>query len=227
MKDSHASEQAGLREVFSTIDHIHTLTRLIEISQEYKMPLWLKFFDLMKAFDIVETKAVIEALGYQGVPNQYIRRLRELRDNITTRISPFYKEAIINEKRGVREGDTISPKLSVPLSRISCVVRPLSTSLPLGRRHRAYNTNIEQAERMLAEFDSACGKIGLRLNSTKTMSIEKGLVSYAPFMLNITNIPQRFSYVHLGREVNMMNNLALELCRRKRAAWGAFKISKD
>ncbi|XGW07565.1 hypothetical protein V3C99_010604 [Haemonchus contortus] len=29
--------------------------------------------------------------------------------------------------------------------------------------------NIEQAERMLAEFDSACGKIGLRLNLTKTM----------------------------------------------------------
>ncbi|XGW34235.1 hypothetical protein V3C99_018229, partial [Haemonchus contortus] len=28
--------------------------------------------------------------------------------------------------------------------------------------------NIEQAERMLAEFDNACGKIGLRLNLTKT-----------------------------------------------------------
>nr|CDJ89816.1 endonuclease-reverse transcriptase [Haemonchus contortus] len=31
------------------------------------------------------------------------------------------------------------------------------------------------------------------------------------------------SYVYLGREVNMMNDLAPELCRRKRAAWGAFK----
>ncbi|XGW07764.1 hypothetical protein V3C99_010704, partial [Haemonchus contortus] len=30
-------------------------------------------------------------------------------------------------------------------------------------------------------------------------------------------------YVYLGREVNMMNDLAAELCRRKRAAWGAFK----
>ncbi|XGW09202.1 hypothetical protein V3C99_011482 [Haemonchus contortus] len=35
--------------------------------------------------------------------------------------------------------------------------------------------NIEQAERMLAEFDSACGKIGLRLNLTKTMFMKKGL----------------------------------------------------
>ncbi|XGW14174.1 hypothetical protein V3C99_000465 [Haemonchus contortus] len=49
--------------------------------------------------------------------------LRELYDNFTTRISPFYKEVIVNVKRGVREGR-----------------RPLPTSPPLCRRHRAYNT---------------------------------------------------------------------------------------
>ncbi|VDO37436.1 unnamed protein product [Haemonchus placei] len=41
--------------------------------------------------------------------------------------------------------------------------------------------NIEQAERMLAEFGSACGKIGLRLNLTKTMFMRNGLVPNAPF----------------------------------------------
>uniref|UniRef100_W6NCR3 RNA-directed DNA polymerase (Reverse transcriptase) domain containing protein n=1 Tax=Haemonchus contortus TaxID=6289 RepID=W6NCR3_HAECO len=75
------------------------------------MPLCLTFIDLKKAFDTVETEAVIEALGKQGVPTQYIGMLRELYDNFTTRISPFYNEAIINVKRGVRQGDTISPKL--------------------------------------------------------------------------------------------------------------------
>uniref|UniRef100_A0A7I4Y051 Reverse transcriptase domain-containing protein n=1 Tax=Haemonchus contortus TaxID=6289 RepID=A0A7I4Y051_HAECO len=83
--------------------------------------------------------------------------------------------------------------------------------------------NIEQAERMLAEFDSACGKIGLRLNLTKTMFMKNGLVPDAPFTLNGTNISECSGYVYLGREVNMMNDLAPELCRRKRAAWGAFK----
>ncbi|XGW34855.1 hypothetical protein V3C99_018696 [Haemonchus contortus] len=84
MKDS----QAGFRRGFSTIDHIHTVTRLIEVSREYKMPLFLTFIDLKKAFDTVETEAVIEALANQGVPTQYIRMLRELYDNFTTRISP-------------------------------------------------------------------------------------------------------------------------------------------
>ncbi|XGW31682.1 hypothetical protein V3C99_010107 [Haemonchus contortus] len=63
--------------------------------------------------------------------------------------------------------------------------------------------NIEQAERMLAEFDNACGKIGLRLNLTKTMFMKNGLVPDAPFTLNGKNISECSSYVYLGREVNM------------------------
>ncbi|XGW22462.1 hypothetical protein V3C99_005024 [Haemonchus contortus] len=96
LDEGQPCEQAGFRRGFSTIDHIHTLTRLIEVSREYKMPLCLTFIDLKKALDTVETEAVIEALGNQGVPTQYIRMLRELYDNFTTRISPFYKEVIIN-----------------------------------------------------------------------------------------------------------------------------------
>ncbi|XGW33094.1 hypothetical protein V3C99_017528, partial [Haemonchus contortus] len=122
------------------------------------------FIDLKKAFDIVETEAVVEALGNQGVPTRYVRMIHDI----------------------------------VPIT-----------------------PNIEQAERMLAEFDSACGGIGLRLNLTKTMFMKNGLVPDAP--LNGKNISECSSYVYLGREANTMNDLAPELCRRKRAAWGAFK----
>ncbi|KAE9416075.1 hypothetical protein Angca_002287, partial [Angiostrongylus cantonensis] len=83
--------------------------------------------------------------------------------------------------------------------------------------------DISQAERMLADFDKAYGKIGLRLNLKKTMFMQNGLVSFAPFTLNGTNISECSSYVYLGREISMMNDLPPELSRRKRAAWGAFK----
>uniref|UniRef100_A0A7I4YYM3 Reverse transcriptase domain-containing protein n=1 Tax=Haemonchus contortus TaxID=6289 RepID=A0A7I4YYM3_HAECO len=234
LDEGQPCEQAGFRRGFSTIDHIHTLTRLIEVSREYKMPLCLTFIDLKKAFDTVETEAVIEALGNQGVPTQYIRMLRELYDNFTTRISPFYKEVIVNVKRGVRQGDTISPKLfSAALENIMRHLEWEDLGVKVDGRflhHLRFaddivliTPNIEQAERMLAEFDSACGKIGLRLNLTKTMFMRNGLVPDAPFTLNGTNISECSSYVYPGREVNMMNELAPELCRRKRAAWGAFK----
>uniref|UniRef100_A0A0K0DII1 Reverse transcriptase domain-containing protein n=1 Tax=Angiostrongylus cantonensis TaxID=6313 RepID=A0A0K0DII1_ANGCA len=51
---------------------------------------------------------------------------------------------------------------------------------------------------MLAYFDKACGKIGLRLNLTKTVS-----------------------------EINVINDLVPELSSRKRASWGAFKSIED
>ncbi|XGW33738.1 hypothetical protein V3C99_017853 [Haemonchus contortus] len=112
LDEGQPCEQSGFRRGFSTIDHIHTLTRLIEVLREYKMPLCLTFIDSKKAFDTVETEAVVETLGNQGVPSHYIRRLRELYDNFTTRISPFYKEVIVNVKRGVRYYDNFTTRIS-------------------------------------------------------------------------------------------------------------------
>ncbi|KAK6748736.1 hypothetical protein RB195_001388 [Necator americanus] len=75
------------------------------------MPLRLTFIDLKKAFDTVETEAVMEALDNQGVLTPYIKILRELYSNFTTKISPLYNDVIVDVKRGVRQGDTISPKI--------------------------------------------------------------------------------------------------------------------
>uniref|UniRef100_A0A7I5ECP8 Reverse transcriptase domain-containing protein n=2 Tax=Haemonchus contortus TaxID=6289 RepID=A0A7I5ECP8_HAECO len=205
LDEGQPCEQAGFWRGSSTIDHIHTVTRLIE-----------------KAFDTVETEAVNEALGNQGVPTQYVRMLRELYNNFTTRISPFYEEVIINVKRGVRQGDTISPELfSAALENVMRHMEWESMGVKVDGRYLHHlrfaddivliTPNIEQAEQMLAEFDNACGKIGLRLNLTKTMFMRNGLVPDAPFMLNGTNISECSSYVYLGRKVNMMNDLAPEL----------------
>ncbi|KAE9416342.1 hypothetical protein Angca_006485, partial [Angiostrongylus cantonensis] len=51
LDDGQPCEQAGFRKAFSTMDHIHTITILIEVSREYKRPLCLTFIDLKKAFD--------------------------------------------------------------------------------------------------------------------------------------------------------------------------------
>ncbi|KAK6764667.1 hypothetical protein RB195_024841 [Necator americanus] len=64
-----------------------------------------------KAFDLVETEAVMEVLNKEGVPTQYIKVLRELYSNFTTGLLPFYKNIITGVKRGVRQSDTVSPKM--------------------------------------------------------------------------------------------------------------------
>ena len=153
---------------------------------------------------------MIEALEKQSIPTQYIKILRELYKDFTTIISPFYEEIKIDVKRGVRQGDTISPKLFT--TALEDAMRGLewdNDGVKIDGRQLHHlrfaddivliTSSISQAERMLADFDNACGKVGLRLNHTKTMFMKNGFVDDA-----ILNISECSSFVYLGREINMM-----------------------
>ncbi|KAK6750534.1 hypothetical protein RB195_002482 [Necator americanus] len=48
LDEGQPCEQAGFRKGFSTIDHIHTVSKPIEASREYKMPLCLTFIESKK-----------------------------------------------------------------------------------------------------------------------------------------------------------------------------------
>uniref|UniRef100_A0A0K0DGD8 Reverse transcriptase domain-containing protein n=1 Tax=Angiostrongylus cantonensis TaxID=6313 RepID=A0A0K0DGD8_ANGCA len=172
----------------------------------------------------------MEAIGSQGVPTQYIKILRELYNNFTTKISPLHNDTNVDVKRGVRQGDSILPNVVRTLEWDNMGVKTDGRQI----HHLRFaddivpiTPDISQAERMLADFDKACGKIGLRLSLTKTMLMSNRLVSHAPSTLNGTNTTECSSYVYLGQEINMMNDLAPELSRRKLAAWGAFKSIED
>ncbi|KAK6761846.1 hypothetical protein RB195_022798 [Necator americanus] len=141
----------------NTIDHIHTVSKLIEVSREYKMPLCPTFIDLTKAFDSVETEAVMEALDNQGnfdILQEYI---------------------IIDVKRVVRQGDTISPKIFT--ATLETALRKLEwddVGVKVDGRQLYHlrfaddivliTPSISQAKRMPTEFDETCGCIGLQLN---------------------------------------------------------------
>ncbi|KAK6741887.1 hypothetical protein RB195_009636 [Necator americanus] len=73
----------------------------------------------------------------------------------------------------------------------------------------------------------ASAKRNVQLNQQKTMFMRNEWVSDAPFTLNGTSISDCTSYVYLSRELNMMNDRTLELCKRRRAAWGAYKSIED
>ncbi|EYC43837.1 hypothetical protein Y032_0479g2215 [Ancylostoma ceylanicum] len=79
--------------------------------------------------------------------------------------------------------------------------------------------SINEAKRMLAVFDDSRGKIGLRLNLTKTMFMRNGWVPDAPFLLNGTTISKCSSYVYLGREVNLVNDTDLEMAGGTKQLW--------
>ncbi|XP_054988151.1 uncharacterized protein LOC129403502 [Sorex araneus] len=137
----------------------------------------------------------------------------------------------------VRQGDTIPPKLfSATLENIMQRLEWEGMGVKIDGRqlHHLHladdivliTPNISQAAQMLADLDRKCGKVEMKLNLTKTMFMKNELVPDVPFALNGMNISKCSSYVYLGRELNMRNDLVPELCRRKRAVLEGEKLSR-
>ncbi|KAK6757628.1 hypothetical protein RB195_015443 [Necator americanus] len=71
LHEAQPQGQAG----FTCMDHIQTVSRVIEVCREYRLPFVLTFVDYEKAFDSVEINAILPALVDQGVLVPYVRTL--------------------------------------------------------------------------------------------------------------------------------------------------------
>src|ERR1700761_8324819 len=104
-------EQAGFRSGYSTNDHLQVMRTLIEKCNEYKIPIVLIFIDYEKAFDSVETWSILESLNECRVDSRYSNTVKYVYENATPCIKLHENTAKFKIGRGVRQGDTISPKL--------------------------------------------------------------------------------------------------------------------
>ena len=55
-------QAAGFRSKYSTTDHTHAINQLKEKCREYNIPPCVSFVDYEKAFDSVQTKAILTSL---------------------------------------------------------------------------------------------------------------------------------------------------------------------
>ena len=67
LDENLSREQAGFRNRYSTIDHIHVVNQLKEKCREYNIPVRIAFVDYEKVFDSVQTQAVLTSLQEQWV----------------------------------------------------------------------------------------------------------------------------------------------------------------
>ncbi|KAE9412651.1 hypothetical protein Angca_010129, partial [Angiostrongylus cantonensis] len=179
LDEAQPVEQAGFRKGFCCMDHIQTVSWVIEVCREYHLPLVLTFVDYEKAFDSIETNAILSALVDQEVNPSYMRTLSDCYRKCTTKIHLFHRPLTIFIGKGVRHGDPISPKL------FSAALQWIMKSLDwdekgiridgkfLSNLHFAddiviFSRSTSEAELMINELNEAGMKIGLLINRKKT-----------------------------------------------------------
>jgi hypothetical protein len=238
LDNEQPKEQAGFRSGFSTMDHIHSVNQLIERSREYRLPLVLLFIDFKKAFDSVECNAVWNAILEQGVEEEYASILMKLNQDFVTTIRLFERPLKIPVRKGVRQGDTISPKLFTAC--LEMVFRRLNWDMKgilidgKHLHHLRFADDIvligrspTEIEEMLRELDKEFKNVGLTMNRSKTQWMRNDHAPEGKVVIGHDEIEEVNSYVYLGQELTMRHENSRELARRIRAGWIAFKQNEE
>jgi hypothetical protein len=104
-------EQAGFRKTFSTVDHLHTMNQIIEKGNEYQIILYIALIDYKKAFDTLKHEFMFTALRNQGIPEHFALLIQEMYRGLKARIKTDVEGRYFEIKRGVGQGDPLSPIL--------------------------------------------------------------------------------------------------------------------
>lgn len=231
-------EQAGFRARYGTNDHLQCLKTLIEKTIEYNRPLVLTFVDFHKAFDTVELTAIIKALNECRIDHRYTNVIKNIYNNATTTINLHSQTKKIKIGRGVRQGDTLSPKLFITvleyaLKRLEWENKGISID---GERlnHLRFaddivliSDNLGEAAIMIQELKNAIQVVGLRINLEKTKMMTN-LVPNKLLSVDNNQIEMVHSYIYLGHEVRIgRDNQTAELLRRTTLGWAAYGKLRD
>ena len=226
-------EQAGFRRGFSTMDHIHSICRLIEVGREYQIPVVMVFVDFEKAFDSLEITSIIDALRMQNVAPEYVNIISQCYHGLTTKIKMMDEPIEIPVTKGVRQGDPISPTLfSATLEHAMRILDWEDRGIKINGtklNHLRFADDLvliahssQEAEVLLEELSNCTKPHGLRINKKKTVVMRNKHADAQPLHLSTCRIPEVDSFTYLGREINTMKELEPELLRRQRAGWAAF-----
>jgi len=106
-------EQCGFRPGRSTVDMLFVMRRLQELGRRRKIPLYMCFIDLQKAYDSVDRELLWKVLARIGVPETMIAVIRQFHDGMRARVRTDdgeYSEWF-EVKQGLRQGCVLSPLL--------------------------------------------------------------------------------------------------------------------
>lgn len=226
-------EQAGFRSGYGTNDHLQVLKNLIEKSIEYNKPLVLIFVDYEKAFDTINQYQMLKSLTDCRIDYRYTLVIESIYRNATANVKLQETTNKFKINRGVRQGDTISPKLftnlleymfrSVDLENVGLNINGESlTHLRFADDIVLISDRLDHAMNMLQQINSASHKVGLKINVAKTQLMTNLVLGEGVYIDGI-QVEETTSYKYLGHEIRInRDNQTCELLRRIGLTWAAF-----
>ena len=231
-------EQAGFREGFSTMDHLLAINQLIEKSNEYQLDLCIGFIDYEKAFDSIEHPDLFQALREIGINEGYVCILEDIYTDATSRIHlDSDVSEIVKISRGVRQGDTLSPKV------FTAAMEAIFNKLPLDERGinvdgeqltdlrfaddvALTTSTVKDMETQLNDLNKGSKKVGLRMHKGKT----KYMANFSTdekITIEDQEIERVEEYKYLGQTLRLKDCSKEEIMRRIKAGWSCFGRHKD
>lgn len=231
-------EQAGFMKSFSTIDHIHSISQLIEKHNEFQLPLYLGFIDYKKAFDCISHNSIWQALEEQGIKKDYIDLIKKIYKNSTARVKTQTLGPQFPINRGVRQGDPMSPKLFLAV--LEMIFRKIKWSDRqkgiIIRGHHLSNLRFADdlvifarsaydLTRLLQELHSESRKIGLEMSETKTKVMTNWKLT--PITIGNTTLEYVKEYIYLGKVISFVDCTKKEVERRIGNTWKRYWSMKE
>lgn len=231
-------EQAGFRSGYSTIDHIHVVSILIERYKEYNTPLYIAFVDYKKAFDSLSHDAIWAALEHHGIDNTYIKILKNIYKNCQSKVRLEKSGPSFSIDRGVRQGDPLSPKLFIAV--LELVMRKVLvhwqtkgvkinqnrlTHLRFADDIVLFAKSAKDLEWMIQTLHNESKKVGLLMNLDKT----KLLTNHTKQAVQVDSNTIEYveEYLYLGKMVSFREVDKEEINRRIQIAWRKFWSLKE
>ncbi|KAI8437727.1 hypothetical protein MSG28_011961 [Choristoneura fumiferana] len=232
LEKSQPVEQAGFRKGFSTIDHIHTLELLIEKYQEKNRPLYLAYIDYKKAFDSVSHNYIWETLTTQNVESEYIQVIKSIYNNSKSRVQLETAGSWFPIKRGVRQGDPLSPILFI--AALESIINKLDWKERGIKVQNKYLSHLRFADDlvlisekgtelqyMIESLNNASKLAGLEMNLSKTMI----MTNSTKIQIYVDDEPLRYTeqYIYLGKQISFDSSSNYqEVERRAQLTWNKY-----